>query len=196
MAHVRRPELSRNHPVHVTVRFDEGVPSLRSRRIYPVVREALSKVNAALGMQIAQDSVQREHIHMIVEAEDRASLARGMQGLCIRLAKAINRAMGRKRGHVFRDRYHADVLKTPRQVRNALGYVLNNLRKHLKQVGIEQYGRSEVDELSSAPWFDGWCRRVKHPCTGPPPHPRPRTWLLRVGWRRHGLLDPAYVPSV
>ncbi len=117
-----------------------------------------------------------------------------MQGLLVRLARAINRAAGR-RGTVFADRYHAEVLRTPRQVRHALAYVLLNDRHHLEVSCRPQYARNAVDERSSAPWFDGWKRSIRHGCTGPPPHAPPRTWLLARGWRKQGLLDPATIPG-
>ena len=195
MAHAARPEVSDKHPVHVTLRLAKGIPSLRSKRLYPVVRDALGRVNERLGLRVVEHSVQQDHLHLIGEVESKAALSRGMQGLAIRIAKAINKAIGRAKGRVFRDRYHVEVLKTPRQVRNALAYVLNNFRKHMAQLGFEQEPRSQVDDRSSGPWFAGWRRRVDNPGTGPPPHPRPSTWLLRVGWRRHGLLDPGYVPG-
>jgi len=123
-------------------------------------------------------SVQRDHVHLILEGEGLHTLRRGIQGLTIRVAKAINRALGR-RGKVWDDRYHLRALPTPREVRNALIYVLQNWRKHLNDV-------RGLDPRSSTAWFTGW--RFS---TAPPPGSpvvRPRTWLATLGWRRHGLI--------
>src|SRR5262249_22714935 len=73
-------------------------------------------------------SVQSDHIHLLVEADEPAALVRGMQGLAIRVAKSVNRALKRC-GAVWADRFHARTLRTPREVRNALVYVLNNVKK-------------------------------------------------------------------
>jgi hypothetical protein len=130
-------------------------------------------------------------VHLVVEATDRSALARGMIAVGSRLARAVNRVFGR-RGPVLADRYHARIVKTPREVRNIIRYVLLNARKHASQPGKDVL----LDPASSARWFDGWRRRgpdVGH--VGPSPVARARTWLLRVGWRRHGLLDPADVPG-
>jgi REP element-mobilizing transposase RayT len=181
--------------VHVTLRLRRGLPSLRMQRPYAVLRRVFRHLNPALGLRVVHHSAQRDHVHLIVEVDSRRALSRGMQGLTIRLAKAMNKEFGRRRGPVLRDRYHAEVLRTPRQVKNTLSYVLNNLRHHLRQLGAPQHPANKVDSRSSAPWFDGWRRRVRHHATGPPPHPPPRSWLLRTGWRRHGLLDPAHVPG-
>ena len=137
----------------------------------------------------------RNHLHLLCEADSRATLARGMQGLLIRIARALNRALGR-RGPVFRDRYHDRVLKTPREVRNALAYVLNNARRHAAQSG-RAMSPGWLDPYSSAAQFHGWAG-TRHP-----PHPRHReratpaacTWLLRHGWERAGPIRVDEVPG-
>jgi hypothetical protein len=132
-----------------------------------------------------------DHLHLIVEAKDRQALSRGMKGLLVRVAKALNRLWSR-RGRVFADRYHDRILESPREVRNALAYVLNNARKHAAEGRMVRVAQA-IDVFTSAPWFDGW----KEPITvrGLEAVVRPvapsRTWLLSVGWRRHGLLNAA-----
>jgi len=122
-------------------------------------------------------SVQSDHVHLIVEADDDQSLVRGMQGLSVRCARAINRG-ARRRGPVWSERYHAHPLATPREVRLGLVYVLLNFRKHLK-------AGPGIDPRSSGPWFDGWIQSL--PALAPSsPVSQPRTWLAAVGWRRAG----------
>ena len=123
-------------------------------------------------------SLQRDHVHLLVEADGPLAFRRGVQGLAVRLAKAVNRRLGR-RGRVWDSRYHSRLLRTPREVRNALVYVLNNWRKHLRSV-------VGLDPASSARFFDGW--RGVVPVAGAIPVARARTWLVRVGWRRHGAI--------
>src|SRR5262249_9119285 len=122
-----------------------------------------------------------------VEASSREALIRGLQGLAGRLARAINRSSCR-RGKVWDGRYHARALKTPREVRNALVYVLLNFRKHLR-------APAAIDPRSSGPWFDG-CVATPEPGAGPCPVTSPRTWLARTGWRRvGGPIDPSESPA-
>ena len=130
------------------------------------------------------------HLHLVAEAQDREALSRGMQGLLVRVARRLNRLWGRK-GRVFVDRYHDRILRSPREVRAALGYVLRNARKHGSQ------WEDRLDPYSSGRWFDGWReRRVgRQPIEPASPVARARTWLLRLGWRRHGLIPLAYVPA-
>jgi len=120
-----------------------------------------------------------------VEADEPTRLSRGVQGLAIRVAKAVNRVLGR-RGTVWGDRYHARVLKTPREVRNALVYVLQNWKKHVS-------GAHGADPRSSAAWFTGWRVPVAR-ALGSAPIATARTWLARVGWQRHGMLDTREAP--
>jgi REP element-mobilizing transposase RayT len=190
--------LASRHPVFVTLRVGGHVEPLRSRQMYPGVLRALMAASGQ-SFRVVEFSVQEDHIHLICEATDRDALSRGMQGLGVRLARAINRAMS-SRGKVFSDRYHDRILRTPREVRFALRYVLLNARKHR---ALPPHGQSRcVDPFSSAAWFAGWRTRIELPWWASPrmlqaerPTARARTWLLKTGWRIHGRLDPGDCPK-
>jgi len=126
--HRARPVHDRRHPVHVTVRAVRGLPSLRAHRIFRAIRGGLACSSGA-HFRIVHFTVQTNHLHLLVEADGTPALSCGMQGLGIRLAKAINRRIGRA-GRVWSDRFHCRALRTPREVRNGLIYVLLNGRKH------------------------------------------------------------------
>ena len=81
------------------------------------------------GFRLVHYSVQSNHLHLIAEAEDREALIRGLQGLGVRIAKRMNRALDRS-GSVLVDRYHVRALETPNEVRMALRYVINNALRH------------------------------------------------------------------
>ena len=198
LPHGSRTEF-RRLPAHVTLRVLAGVGSLRSVPIVRAIERAFAAGCARPGFRLVHYSLQGNHAHLIVEADDRAALARGMTAIGTRLALAVNRT-AKRRGRVLADRYHVRLLPTPREVRNALRYVLLNARKHAAGTAgkAARAVSSLLDPASSARWFDGWrpdARIEKEPCTGPPAVARARTWLLAVGWRRHGLLDPADVPG-
>jgi putative transposase len=163
----------------VTLRARADISSLRGPAVFGSVRSALARASAER-FRLLHFSVQADHVHLLVESEGTADLRPGIQGLAIRVAKAVNRALGR-RGTVWADRYHCRLLRTPREIRNALVYVLQNWRKHVP-------GARGLDSRSSARWFAGWRTAVTAP-GGPAPVVAARTWLARVGWRRHGLID-------
>lgn len=162
--------------MHVTLRARDGLPPLRLPAVFPAVRRALAAVSTA-HFRLTHFSIQRDHLHLVVEAEDSTRLTRGLQGLAIRVARAVNRVLDR-RGKVWADRFHARLLRTPREVRLAIVYVLNNVRKHIA-------GARGVDPCSSAPWFAEWGTGGRVPAE-PSPVVAAQTWLGRVGWRRHG----------
>jgi REP element-mobilizing transposase RayT len=192
--HVKRPKVPPGSPAHVTLRVRRDVPSLRSRRF---IREFQARIRAGCErgqFRVCHYSIQRDHVHLIVEAAGKEALGRGMKSVGIRLARAVNRVFGRSGPALF-GRYHLRVLRTPREVRHALAYVLLNARKHWRQ-RTRSVPPVVLDVASSGAWFDGWKRppAAVEPMGVQPVAP-PRFWLLREGWRRRGLLDPAEVPG-
>ena len=203
--HRKRPTLEARNPVHVVLRVAALVATLRGFDIYHAIRKATIVAASNPAFRIVHLSIQHDHIHLLVEAENRTALSRGMQGFQISAAKWINRAISkgrkeRRRGQVFTDRFHAEIITSPRQARHALAYVLNNWRKHREDRG-ERSRTWWVDPFSTAGLFRGWkelegvgawkLRDDYKPMTVW----EPRTWLLAVGWRRHGLIGCHEIPG-
>jgi REP element-mobilizing transposase RayT len=187
--HSPRDAVSGREPVLVTMKLRAGLMSLRTRNAFARVLESLVRARERLGSRITHFSVQRDHVHLVIETRGTSSMSRAMQGLAVRLARAVNRTMNR-RGSVFADRFHDRALRTPRQVRHALAYVLCNARKH----GVAPARSGWLDPFSSAAAFDGWASR-NVAADARTVVASPTTWLLRVGWRRGGLLDPDHRPG-
>jgi hypothetical protein len=188
VAHRARPVHSRHHPVHTTLRLSRGLPSLRTKRLFSVVQRALALGSLREGFRLVHFSVQRNHVHLIVEADDARALGSGIKGFEIRVAHGVNKLLGR-RGRVFADRYHSRPLRTPRETRHAIRYVVLNAAHHGHTRGI--------DPFSSARCFGIWRSASKVPLL--PRHEVivswPKTWLLDRGWTRHGLLSIDEVPG-
>jgi REP element-mobilizing transposase RayT len=181
----------------------QDVPSLRTQRLVRELRRTLALACERGEFRVVHYSIQRDHAHLIVEARGREALARGMKSVGARLARAVNRVFSRS-GPVLDGRFHHRVLRTPREVRNALAYVLLNARRHFAKRSGRRPPPVRLDAASSARLFDGW-KQAWRARLGPPgeePGSAPRevaaahTWLLRVGWRKHGLVDPREVPGV
>lgn len=179
----------------MTVRVRSEVPSLRSVRFVREVEATFRRARERGRFRLVHYSVQSNHVHLIVEAASAVDLGNGMKSLGSRLARAVNRVFSR-RGPVLADRFHVHALRTPREVRNALAYVLLNARKHAQRLGQRPSWTARVDPASSARWFDGW-RTPPSSKVGldPPTVATARTWLLRSGWRHAGLIDPSEVPG-
>jgi REP element-mobilizing transposase RayT len=196
VSHLKRPSHAAAHPVHVTLRVVDRLPNLRRKRLARTVVRAIWAARERLRGRVVHFSIQPNHVHLIVEATDRVALSRALQGLSIRIARGLNRVLER-RGRVFADRYHARDLGTPLEVRNAIRYVLLNSRHHSAARG-RGLSAGVIDGCSSAPWFDGWSRDVEGAFAVPrfgrrpddePPVAEPRTWLLKIGWKRCGAID-------
>jgi len=194
--HQTRPEHKARFPVHVVLRTGESVGRLRRGRVMRSLRRALHVAAARVEFRVVHMSIQHNHLHLLVEAEHKLALSRGMQSFAISAARAINRAQGR-RGKVFAYRYYATVLTNRRQTRHALAYVLNNWRRHREDHGGERQRRALVDPYSSGVLFDGWsCGAMSVPEDFVPlAVVSAQTWLLRVGWRIYGAIEPREVPG-
>jgi len=168
MAHVARPRVSRHKPHHVTVRVARGTWNLRSQRCFRPVKRALELARRRGGFRLVHFSVQHNHVHLIVEADDRRAMSNGLRALLSCVARGLNRVMG-ARGHRFDDRYHEHILATPTEVRNALLYVIGNRAVHLARRG--QSAGDAADPFSSTIVM----------IVG-----APTSWLLREGWTRAG----------
>jgi hypothetical protein len=171
------------HPVQVTLRVVPEASGLRNESLRRTIFEGIRAANALGRIRITDFSILGNHLHLIVEAASREALSRGMQGLEIRLAKAINRVLGRS-GKVFADRFHSSAKKTPTELRRALLYTLCNHRKHLAESGSTM-ANDWIDPCSSGPWFEGWRNPPAEPVETSPAA-APGTWLRRAGWLRAG----------
>jgi hypothetical protein len=134
--------------------------------------------------------VQRDHLHLLIEAESKEALARGMQGLAIRSAKGLNRSWRRRVGSVFAERYFVRAVQTAKEIKRALGYVLNNARKH----GVWS-SPTAPDPFSSGRWYSGWWEGLGNTCRplrAPPVAPARDMYLAMPSFRS---LSITHVPG-
>lgn len=195
--HQARPELRGTEALHVVLRIADDVGSLRQPAVYGAIQRASRTAKARGAFRIVQLSIQRTHIHLLVEADDKAKLAAGMQGFQISAARNINTVLGkdgkRRRGKVFADRYHLVVITSPRQARRVLAYVMLNWRKHHEDREREARGWL-IDPYSSARSFPHWIEQARVATLAPPTYGAlevspPQTWLLATGWQLAGPLS-------
>jgi putative transposase len=175
VSHASRPKFNRVTPAHVTLRVNDAVPSLRSSRRFAVIRRCFAAARGRHGLRLVEFSVLSNHLHLVVEADTSDSLSRGMQGLNVRLAKALNAVLDRT-GNVFADHYHSRLLLSPTEVAWALRYVRGNAG--------HDYGETDPDFFSSSM---AEFRKVLG---------LPRGWLLTVGWKRGRPRQPGQPPSL
>jgi REP element-mobilizing transposase RayT len=203
--------------VHVTLRSRRERGSLRRQLVESSISAAIRGAQRE-DFRVVHYSIQADHLHLLVEAANSRALSRGVQRLTIRSAMGLNRRLGRRSGKLWSGRHHRHSLKSPREVRNALVYVLTNFRKHRSFGAFESAsgasGASVLDPYSSAFWFDGWFDRhdrydqhdghdgqASEHRGRPPPLDIPlpvlpaTTWLLASGWKRHGWVSIDETPA-
>lgn len=198
MPHDKRPVLRERHPVHITLRVVTEIGSLRRRAAYHAIRQATLIAAMRGSIRIVHLSIQRTHIHLLVEAKDQRALAQGMQSFQVSAAKHLNAAVGkmnggpRRRGAVFTDRYHARIITSPTQARHALNYCLGNWRHHAED-RVSPMNEWKIDWFSSAAMFPDWAEYGEDEWflwRGPPTYDplivfKAQTWLLREGWKKY-----------
>ena len=202
--HRKRIRVKSYQPQHTTLRLVGDIAKLRRWKIFAEIVVAIRAAQRE-GFLIAEFSVQDGHLHLITEANGWKALSDGTRALSIRIARALNRVLKRS-GRVIADRYHARSLSTPREVKNALVYVLQNAKKHFAQRGIA-ISSDWLDRFSSAGSFRGWNAEARlaaelvreswktHAIAADDARREARTWLLHTGWKRHGLLRASDVPA-
>jgi REP element-mobilizing transposase RayT len=205
--HKQRPFLHARYPVHIVLRTVRAVGNLRRRCVWQAIRDATLTTALREDFRIVHVSLQRTHVHLIVEAVSKEALARGMQGFQISAAKHLNAAISknksgpRRRGSVFPDRYYAEIITSPTQARHTLSYVMNNWRKHEEDRTPATDGW-RIDWFSTGAMFPGWAEYGGEVFLwrGPPTYDplivyQPKTWLLREGWKKSGPISCHEVPS-
>ena len=192
MSHRSRLVLEKKSAVHVTLKVRRGVPNLRSRRRFDVIKHAFVKFCApsGLGFRLVHFAVLSNHVHFVVEADSKRALSMGMQKLLHSISRRLNalslkehgttlstktgsyRALKGWLGRVFADRYHAHLLKTPTEMARAVRYVPENAEHH----GVRDVGRSPS---SSADLFTSANVAEQHLTA------EPRGFLLQRACRRY-----------
>jgi putative transposase len=163
VTHARRPRFDKPMPVHVTLKVRRDVPNLRNSRRFAAICRCFAASRGLHGLRLIEFSVLGDHLHLVVEAESNGSLSRGVQGLAVRLARALNRVLART-GRLFADHYHAHHLRTPTEVARTLRYVRDNAEHHYGEVGPD--------------FFSSLAANASHIVM------EAKTWLLCSGWRR------------
>ncbi len=188
VSHHRRPAIDAEHPALITFEARDEVPNLRSPAVHAILRDCVRQVNAHEGLAIVHYGLRQRNVLLLVEAPDNRALAIGLRSFSIRLAKAVNRHLGRQ-GPFFSDRFAMQLLESPRQVRQGLAFVLLG--------ASPKKGREQLDAYTSAPSLQGWklpapssVMADDEPCVA-----APQSRALRSGWRRYGLLDPSEAPA-
>ncbi len=122
VAHSSREKVTSRTPVHVNFKYKIAI---RNKETLKLLRKSIQNARKH-GLKVLHYSFQHNHIHLILEAETNSILTKGMRSLTITFAKGVHK------GRIQIERYHLHVLKSLREVKHAVHYVLFNQQKHEK----------------------------------------------------------------
>lgn len=165
--HKVRPVLAARYPVHVVTRVLPAARPLGRRETTRAIQHALQVSLARTNFRIVRLTIRAGRLELLVEADNKTALARGMQGFQVSAARRLNKALGRS-GAVFPDRYRAAILPTRSAVRAAVAATTAPPR------GPRAVTRSRDATATGALIARAW----------------PLTWLLRAALRARVKLQP------
>jgi REP element-mobilizing transposase RayT len=128
VAHSTRERVTRHLPLHINFKLALEKGTLRNKTVLKFLAKAIAKARAK-DLRIIQFSLQHNHVHLIVEANNNQTLSKGMRALIISLVMRLN-FHWKKSGQRLKQRYHLHVLRTRREVQHACHYVRHNVIKH------------------------------------------------------------------
>ncbi len=139
VSHRTREKITNRLPAHINLKYRI---SIRNKDFLRILKRAILN-SRKKGLRIIHYSVQSNHIHFIIEAENNRKLESGMRSLTVTMAKGL------ARGKVQLQRFHLHVLKSLRETKNAVRYVVFNEQKHTGK------------KLFSPDGYSSFCRYLK-----------------------------------
>ncbi|MDD4973652.1 MAG: transposase [Bacteriovorax sp.] len=128
MRHTSRPHLSKACSLHLTVKIKKIKAELKNKSVLSILKRAILNARKQ-GLKVIHYSLEYDHVHLLIEADNNHILSKGMQSFGVTISKAINR-MRKLKGGVYKHRYHFRKISSPRQLKNVLNYIFNNGIKH------------------------------------------------------------------
>ena len=93
--HRPRHSVSAHQPLHVTLRMRADVPKLRCGRFIRAFRQTLLGCSDRGGFRVVHYSIQHNHIHCLIEADDKEHLVDAKERLVEEVITSDNLRQGR-----------------------------------------------------------------------------------------------------
>jgi len=128
--HIKREALPAKTPVHITIKINKEYKGLRNKTFLSITKLAIKKARLK-GLRVIYFTIQFDHLHLFIEPKNMRELSNGIRSLVCAMAERMRRHLKLDKLKSFvKDRYHLHILKTPREVKNAIKYILGNTIKH------------------------------------------------------------------
>lgn len=132
--HTHRPVFKKPASLHLTIKIAKEKSNLKNKEVLSILKRAILN-SRKMGLRVIHFTLEYDHIHLLIEAENNHLLGKGMQSFGVTLSKAINK-LKKTSGQVYRHRYHFRKITSARQLKNVMNYIFRNGLKHGTSAGI------------------------------------------------------------
>ncbi|MGZ3787001.1 MAG: transposase [Bacteriovorax sp.] len=126
--HTSRPFLKKPSSLHLTVKIKKNKAEMKNKSVFSLLKRAILNARRQ-GLKVIHYSLEYDHVHLLIEAENNHILGKGMQAFGGTFSKAINR-MRKLKGGVYKHRYHFRKISSARELKNVMNYIFTNGLKH------------------------------------------------------------------
>ncbi|MGZ3789032.1 MAG: transposase [Bacteriovorax sp.] len=126
--HSSRPFLKKPSSLHLTVKIKKNRADMKNKSVLGLLKRAIKNARRQ-GLKVIHYSLEYDHVHLLIEADNNYILGKGMQAFGVTLSKAINR-MRKLKGGVYKHRYHFRHISSARELKNVMNYIFTNGLKH------------------------------------------------------------------
>ena len=130
--HISREKINRPSALHLTIKVRENKADIKNKRILKALHYAIRRARLQ-GLRVVHYTLEYNHVHLLVEANDNKSVQKGMQALGISFSKAINK-IKQVKGSVYKHRHHFRKLNSRREYKNVIQYIFRNGIKHKRSL--------------------------------------------------------------
>lgn len=124
--HTPREVISKPSPLHLTVKLKRA--DIQNKVVLRILKHAIYR-SRLQGVRVVHFSLEHDHVHLYVECGNNFVLGKAMKAFGVTFVRGINK-FKRSKGQLYKYRYHLRILKSAREVKNVINYILKNGIKH------------------------------------------------------------------
>jgi len=126
--HTKRPHLKRPSSLHLTVKIKKNKAEIKNKSVLAILKRSILNARKQ-GLRVIHYSLEYDHVHLLIEADNNLILGKGMQAFGVTFSKAINR-LKKLAGEVYKHRYHFRRISSCSELKNVMNYIFNNGLRH------------------------------------------------------------------
>lgn len=124
--HTSREEIFKPSPLHLTVKLKRA--DIQNKVVLRILKHAIYR-SRLQGLRVIHFSLEHNHVHLYAECESNFVLGKAMKAFGVTFVRRVNK-LKKIKGQLYKYRYHLRVLKSARDAKNVINYILKNGIKH------------------------------------------------------------------